>query len=1096
MPKPALPFAVSLISAVALAVTAASPPMAANADGDRFFETKIRPLLFEHCYSCHGADKQTAGLRLDLKEAAMKGRDTGAVIVPGKPEESRIVQAVRYDGAVRMPPAGKLGRAEIAAIEEWVRMGAPWPEKKEASKPETPRRAGRDFWSFRPIANPKPPVVRNAAWPRTDIDRFVLESLEKAGLRPAAPADRRTLLRRATFDLTGLPPTPQEVRDFLADRSPSAWERVVDRLLASPHYGERWGRHWLDVVRYTDSLDARGVGSEGDVAFAWRYRDWVVDALNRDLPYDQFLAYQLAGDLIPGPGEDGYNREGVIATGVLAIGNWGNGDADKDKILTDIADDQLDLVSRAVMGLTLSCARCHDHKFDPFTQKDYYSLAGIFFSTHILPKLTPKGAGENLMRIPLASPKEIERREDHSKKLAALEEDLKQTREKAYGALAKRLAEKTSDYLSAVYDFLQASAAGGETPDPDEFARSRGLEPFALRQWMSHLGMGDFPLMTTPLRDLLNNGGVHGWRGQADTPSAVVNTTSEARSILTFTLPPKSVSMHPGPASGVAASWRSPVAATVSVSGKLKDADGACGDGSAWLLDLRTSRGFQQLASGEFPNAGEERFGPEKTAALGAVTVRQGDRIQLLLLPKANHGCDTTVIELKIADHATGRTWDISDVVADPLAGNPHADRFGNNGVWSFRDMAGSRRTNASATGANSPAERLGAAADKGDREAFDAAAAEIARAHTPDSKSPFWVNDPADEAALPEVDRSNIARIARALDQHRAATPPPLEYTNGARDGGVPESPHAGVHDVRVHIRGSYARLGENAPRGFPAILTRGPAPVIGSQSGRAELAKWLVSPDHPLTARVMANRIWLHHFGEGIVRTPGNFGFLGERPTNPALLDHLARRFMALGWSMKKMHREIMLSAAYMQSSRPDPETLRKDPDNRLFGRMNRRRLESEAVRDSLLAVSGRLDTAMGGVAYRDFSLPRRTLYYMTIRSDRTGFGPLFDVADPTTIIDKRTVSTVAPQSLFLMNHPFVLAQAKSLAERLERDAPPGGEARIRAAYELLYGRLPAPKEIAIGLAATGGGTASQRTWESYAQVLLCANEFLFVD
>jgi hypothetical protein len=377
------------------------------------------------------------------------------------------------------------------------------------------------------------------------------------------------------------------------------------------------------------------------------------------------------------------------------------------------------------------------------------------------------------------------------------------------------------------------------------------------------------------------------------------------------------------------------------------------------------------------------------------------------------------------------------------------------------------------------------------------------------DTRSPFWINRPEDEAALPQEVRSRFSQYASEISELRKNAPPPVIYANAAQDGGCPESPHAGVHDVRVHIRGNYARLGDLVPRRFPIVLAGENQQPITHGSGRLELARWIASETHPTTARVMANRIWQHHFGQGIVRTPSNFGKLGERPTNQPLLDFLASEFVRSGWSVKQMHRLIMLSATYQQSSIAPTKTLRLDPDNRLCGRMSRTRLEAESLRDSLLFVTGKLDTTMGGPAYRDFNTPRRTVYLMTIRSDRSGYGPLFDAADPTATMEKRTSSNVAPQALFLMNDPFALAQVKALANRLVSIAGQDPE-RIDAAYRTLYGRSPSPTETQIGMSylsrararpqeKTGGmqnETAEMRAWEAYSQILLCANEFLYVD
>jgi hypothetical protein len=801
------------LTLVILAVTA-QPGEGGAADKDStaandFFETDIRPLLVQRCQKCHAEQKPKSGLRLTSRAAVLKGGDTGPAAIAGKPDESLLIQAVRQDGDLKMPPKGKLTPADIEKLARWVRLGLPWPE----ARPNQLNPGGapgeeyqisaeqRRFWSFQPVKVTAPPPVRDEAWCRSPLDRYILAALEARGLRPAPLADKRTLLRRATFDLTGLPPTPAEVEAFQADESPNAFAKVVDRLLNSPHCGERWARHWLDVVRYADSHDARivnGPGSIMDMTESYHYRDWVVDALNRDLPYDQFIINQIAGDLIP-PKEPGdVNIPGIIATGMLAIGNWGGGDADKEKLLTDIADDQVDVVSRAFLGLTVACARCHDHKFDPIPTEDYYSLAGIFFSSHILQDPGPKTNGPPILRIPLVPKAELERRRPLEARVAALEKEIQKTSHNQLAALANRLLPQTIGTVAA-----------------------------------------------------------------------------------------------------------------------------------AWKLE--------------------------------------GQRARLLQL----------------------------------------------------------------------------------------------------------------------QVE----------LDQLKKSLPP-IAYANGVQEGGCPKSPQAGIHDVRIHIRGRYDRLGKLVPRRFLRILAGDHQTAITQGSGRMQLARWIANPANPLTARVMVNRIWQHHFGQGIVRTPGNLGKLGERPTHPELLDYLADQFSRSGWSIKAMHRAIMLSATYQQSSTAAPETLQADPDNRWFGRMNRRRLEAEELRDALLAAAGRLDPTMRGRASQDFMRPRRTLYLMTIRSDRSTFRELFDAADSTAIVDKRGESTVAPQALFLLNHPFALQQAKAVAERVRQGPASVTQDIIKRLYVLLYGRAPTAQEVEIGQTILDQAGRSEQAWEEYCQVLLCANEFVYVD
>ncbi len=1087
---------VRFLLSVLVGLAALSPLRADAPAGDDFFEKEVRPLLIDRCLKCHGGEKTRGSLKLTSRDAVLQGGDNGPAAVPGKPADSLLVQLLLRDDARRMPKgANPLSDHEIAVLSRWVEIGLPYPAAAATAGGFHITDEQRQFWAFQPVKVTPPPEVKDKAWAKSDLDRYILAALEAKNLKPAKPADRRTLIRRATFDLTGLPPTPEEIDAFLKDGAPDAFAKVVERLLASPAYGERWGRHWLDLARYTDSFDARlKPGDEMDCGDAWRYRDWVIDAFNKDIPYDLFVRYQLAGDLIPGK-DGGFNRDGVIATGFLAIGNWGGGDADKDKLLTDIADDQVDVTSRTFLGLTVACARCHDHKFDPIAQADYYGLAGIFFSTHILPNVGPKTNGPPMLRIPLTPPAEVAAQAERQRRIGELEKQLAATRQQAYQDYAKSQLSETAKYVAAVWEYHNQPAGSPVLPFA-EFAARKGLQAFALRQWIDYLGGGEYRLMTKAVRDVGGKAGVQSWRGEADCPNVVANGTDQEVSILTFKLPPKSVSVHPGPNNGVVVRWRSPVKGTVRITGGVTDADPQGGDGIAWAVDLRQDGGRRELASGDFPNGGAQKFDQGKgAAALAALDVAAGDAIDLVVLPKANYICDTTTVDWAIALTDGSKAWNLAgDAAADLLQdgkGNPHADHYGNPAVWSFWDMADSRRGQQSADPALAAWEKAAAGTDSA---AVEAAAREFQKAFTrADAGSPFWIKNAEDEKALPAETREALARLTGELEALKKAATGPVEYANGAQEGGVPGSPHAGVHDVRIHQRGRYDRLGDLVPRRFPEILAGKDQKPIPSGSGRLELAEWLTRPDNPLTARVMVNRIWQHHFGEGIVATPSNFGKLGARPSNPALLDYLADQFVKSGWSVKAMHRLILLSATYQQSC--DNERSNEDPENHLLYRMNRRRLEAEAVRDSLLAVAGRLDRTAGGPAVRDFNVPRRTLYLMTVRSDRSGFGPLFDQADSTAPVDRRTVSTVAPQALFLMNDPFILEQTKALAKRIT-DGDKDESARIRRAYTFLYGRPPIDEEMTIGLDFLKRGGGTTKAWEEFCQVLLCANEFIYVD
>jgi hypothetical protein len=781
-----------------------------NPDAAEFFEKEIRPLLAEKCQKCHGQGKPRAGLSLTGREAILSGGDSGPAAVPGKPEESRIIEVVEQRGDLKMPPKEILSQAEVDRLKHWIAVGLPWPERHNgsvaAAGATTSGRVGEHrWWSFQPLRTTAPPEVKNASWTRSEIDRFILAELEARGIRPSPPAERPTLIRRVTFDLTGLPPSAEEVKSFLADKSPDALARVVDRLLASPAYGERWARHWLDVVRYTDYFypepRAHPRASLFELFEAWRYRDWVVGAFNRDLPYDQFVVHQIAGDLLPSPDGAPVYPDGIVATGLLALSVFDNGDADKIKIVGDIVDDEIDVVGKAFLGLTLACARCHDHKFDPIPTRDYYGLAGIFHSTRILAEVGGVGDHTVALRVPLVPASYLERRDRQSKQFEALE------------------------------------------------ALARGL-------------------------------------------------------------------------------------------GKLQEFGARAARPAAWSEPLR--------------------------------------------LP---------AIGLSI--------------------------------VESLRRWVAARR---------------------------DAIKAEL----------------------LPEP--------PRAL---------------AAQDGGTPGGMFPGIQDVPAHVRGSYTRLGPVVPRHLPGIFGDPPKPIT-SGSGRRELAHWVARADNPMTTRVIVNRIWQHHFGAGIVRTPSNLGRLGAPPSHPELLDWLADRFVRDGWSIKRLHRRILLSAVYQQSSAADPASLHWDPDNRWLGRMSPRRLEAEAIRDAMLAAAGRLDRTPEGPAAADLNLARRSLYIQTVRQDRGNFSSLFDAANPEQSVESRSVSTVAPQALFLLNSDFVQASARTLARRLLEQAGDDDGSRIDRAYRWLYGRPPRADEVEIGRSFLARFAARGRdeAWFDYAHILLCSNEFLYID
>lgn len=799
---------IALLTLNAVAFGADSPA----ADGIRFFETDVRPLLSKHCYKCHGEKQQESSLRLDTFTGLMAGGDAGPSIVVGQPDASLLIHAARYtDENLQMPPDYRLSKQDVASLERWIKLGAPHPDASGGLPGAHPRidlKAARQFWSFQPPTRHSPPASDNREWARKPMDKFVQAKLDEHGLKPAPQADRLTLIRRATLALIGLPPTPAAVDQFIADDRPDALSCLTDRLLASPHYGERWGRHWLDIARYADS---NGLDENIHHGNAWRYRDYVVTAFNSDKSFAQFVREQIAGDLLETNAVD-QRHERLIATGFLSIGPKVLAEVDETKMEMDIIDEQVDTVGRAFMGMTIGCARCHDHKFDPISAKDYYALAGILKSTKVMEHYTKIARWwEN----PIPTAADELRQKEYDAQLAAAEEAVKQRQAQAEANVRQSLRAGSSD--------------------------------------------------------------------------------------------PVDVKKH---------------------------------------FDQKTTDELKQLA--------------------------------------------------------------------DRLA----------------------------------------------------------------------------------------------ALKQK----PPVMPTAMGVRE----REPF----DLKVHIRGSHLSLGEQVARGFPTLFVSNQAQPTGNQSGRRQLADWLVSDDHPLTARVITNRVWRWHFGEGLVSTPDNFGNLGSRPVNQPLLDDLAVQLREHNWSLKWLHREIVGSSTWQMDSRIDSNSpdlavaQRIDPENRFLWRANLRRLEAECVRDSILATSGQLDLMMGGTLITidnrkfffdhtsrdltDYSSTRRSLYLPVVRNHLCEIFSLFDYTDAGSVTGDRTSSTVAPQALFMMNSRFVLDAARRIAESANSTGSEN-ESRIRFLYRTILTRQPTAAELSQATEfvaqVSKSGDDHHQPWRLLAQTLLSTNEFIYV-
>jgi hypothetical protein len=927
----------ALLGAVAFLATvpAATRASVQTAENEVFFETKIRPLLEERCLECHGEKKQKGALRLDSQDGWQKGGENGAALVPGDPESSRIIRAVRRkDEDLAMPPKHPLSAADVAALEEWVLLGAPDPRTAKPSN--TALKApgieeGRKHWAYQPVRSPQVPTLAGDSWSRSDIDRFVLERLRLAGLHPSPAADRRTLLRRASFDLTGLPPTQGEVDAFVGDSDPEAFKKVVERLLASPHYGERWARHWLDVARYSDTKGYVYAREEKRFVHAWPYRDWVVGALNSDLPYHEFLMLQIAGDqMVPAHSQD------LAAMGFLTLGRRFLG------VTHDIIDDRIDVLMRGTQGLSVACARCHDHKFDAIPTRDYYGLYGVFQSS--AEALVPCGLGE---KLPPAFVNEL------TERLLKLET-----------TLARRREEQSERIRSSVATHLLAQLELEKYPE-ETFGQLLGpadINPEFVRRWQTFLfaAKGSADPVFEP------------WRAFTGIPATGFSASAPEVTHRLKQLPPGKV--HPRIADAFASS----------------------------------PANIQEVA---------ERYGAVFAA------VQKEWRALVKENPAALHFPDASSEELRAILYGKDSPCNV------PNEHISNIENFFPNGVvvelWKLQG----------------------------------------------------------------EVDR--------LLIQNPDATAHATILTDRAK----PASP-------RVFKRGNPLQKGEAVPRGFLQVLSPPDALSFQRGSGRLELARAIASEKNPLTARVMVNRVWMYHFGRGLVRTPSDFGTRAEPPSHPELLDWLASRFVQNGWSLKQLHREIMLSATYQQSSRTAPsnplysKALERDADNTLLWRMSPHRLSFEELRDAWLSATGEIDLRTGGKPLELFATAntRRTLYTYIDRERLPNVLRVFDFANPDLSIPQRSDTVVPQQALFSLNHPFVAARSRALARVAERAGNDPAQ-RLGLLFSALFQRPPTPSEQQAALQLvppllTPAAAKEPDPWQELAQALLLTNEFQFVD
>ena len=915
-----------------------------------YFEKKVRPILVANCIKCHDAKVQKGGLRLDAKAEFAKGGDSGKVVTPGDPAKSRLVDAVGYAGEIKMPPNGKLADADIATLTEWVKGGAPWPNDGAGAtgtgaKFDLHARA-KAHWSFAPIKRPPIPVRREPKASEHPIDKFLLARLEKEGLTFAAPADKRVLLRRVHFDLIGLPPSAAEIDAFLKDDAPDAYEKVVEKLLALPQYGERWGRHWLDLVRYAET---HGHEFDFEIPDAWRYRDYVVRALNADVPFDQFLTEHIAGDLLPARrAKDGTN-DALVATGFWWLGEAKHSPVDSRAEYADRVDNQIDVFGKAVFGLTVSCARCHDHKFDPIATKDYYALFGVLSSSRY-------------------------NRADVSDPAPAI---------------------KLLDELKQARADLDQASGGHKPPEVPPSpqgaawrAKATAFEEFG-RDWRKRWFADGLALRPEASTDYPHSG-------------------REARKLLGALRSPTFTIQEPYLAVRVA------------------------GQSARARLILN---GLQLVQAPIYGGL--------------AQTINHGEELKWM------------VFDL--------RMWKGQPAYLELLDDGP--------GWFALS-------------------------------EAWFAAA-------PPPGEPGTKVQSPD----LPATDKPDVKKLIDRVRELEAKIPDARRAPTMTDGDGL---------DERVFIRGSHKNPGVVAPRA--TLEAFGKPTFDGKGSGRLELARTVTDPANPLVARVIVNRLWKHHFGEGIVRSPDDFGLQGQLPSHPELLDWLAsemvnpdRKGGGAAWSLKRMHRLMLLSSAYRQSSKATPAqaklALTADPQNRLLHRQNVQRLEAEAIRDTILAVSGRLDPKMEGPGVlphltehqvgrgRPGSGPldgdgRRSVYLQVRRNFINPMFTAFDYPTPFSTIGRRTVSNVPAQALVMLNNPFVLQQADLWAKRVLAMPNLKPEDRVQQMYATAFGRDPTKDELTAATAfvaeqiAEYGEARQAKAWADLAHVLFNAKEFIFVE
>ena len=1083
-----------------------------------FFEKNIRPVLVASCYSCHSQSAASKGvlkgeLRLDSRESMLRGGNSGPAIVPGKPDASLLISAIMH-ASLEMPPNKKLDEKVVANFETWVRSGAAFPENQAGSGDSV-------HWSLQPVMNPPAPKLKNDQWSQTDIDRFILEKLRTSSLTPSGDASKLRLIRRLTFDLTGLPPTEQEIDDFLGDDSGNAWESLIDRLLNSKRYGERWARHWLDIARYADTT-----ANDGNfvMRYAYRYRDYVIEAFNEDMPFDQFILEQIAGDLMK-PVSPEVDLRRRIATGFLMLGPKGLAETDKEQLRLDMADEQIDVTTRAFLGMSFSCARCHDHKFDPIPTTDYYALAGIFRGVEMLGGQSGPTSMWQETSIKYTSAKTKQR-------LTQLASDLKSTQQKLDLILdvvdePQRTWEETlrkefkntdaapAQLSTSVLDGLMAwySADSIVADDKVLLWKNRverdGAESLDLKgvpetaPSLVDSAIGKMPAVSFDENKhvLVSEAPLEISGNSPFTMFAVINPMESMHK----RTQPISFGDPTTPHAGAIFE----IEQTPNTKNRLDLATGhsfdalvgevTFGEPQIWmarfhggkLLDshVEISGVRRELSADEFAAKAELTLKPDKIVIGG----HSHPTHRSCISPKMHLG------EVLIFNHALD---------------NKQLEHVGN--YLQSKYLIQGKYTGTLKDIVYTPID-----------ERSKESAQYLRRAFLDSQKNTDYV----EVIELRNDLQKQLAELE--ADGHHVDVMMPMEKQ--------------GIN-LKVHIRGDRQNLGDVVMRHTPTLFPDIESTLIDSkQSGRLELAEWIASNENHLTARVIVNRIWQWHFGKGLVHSSDNFGRIGSTPTHPKLLDYLATRFMEDGWSIKKLTKRILLSQVYQQDSTPAPDTkgdaIDTDPENTLLWSFPRRRIEAEAIRDSMLFTSGTLeDTYLGSselvkeiydagdtidrnlglvsaanvYEVPGFAVPRRTIYLPVIRNGQNEIIATFDSADANAVTTRRNESIVATQASFLLNSEFVHTAAKGFANRLLSDSSITSLSdRIQHAYRIALGREATGDEVDAAIefltqyelelikpTAENSNkklTAEQSTelsWSAFCQFLYCLNEFIYVD